>query len=66
MKASVDQSFGASLLMKGSRVLSGFALSSEAKAAIVSGDIVWVEKLCGELTAEERDWLERRLQAEIW
>ena len=66
VKASVDQSFGASLLMKGSRVLSGFALSSEAKAAIVSGDIVWVEKLCGELTAEERDWLERRLQAEIW
>ncbi len=64
--ASGDQNFGAQLLMEGSRVLSGFPLSSEAKAAIVSGDFVWIEKECGELSAEERDWLQRRLQAEIW
>ena len=66
VKASRDQSFGASLLYHGSRILSGLALSSEAKAAIVSGDIVWIEKECGELSADERDWLMRRLQAEIW
>jgi hypothetical protein len=47
-------------------VLSGLALSSEAKAAILSGDITWIETQCGDLSAEERDWLERRLQAEIW
>lgn len=64
--ASQDQSFGASLLTEGSRVLSGYALSSEAKAAIVSGDIAWIEKECGDLSATERDWLERRLEAEIW
>lgn len=64
--ASTDDGFGARLLTEGSRVLSGFPLSSEAKAAIASGDIVWIEKECGELSAEERDWLERRLQAEIW
>ena len=64
--ASRDPNFGASLLMQGSRVLSGYALSSEAKAAIVSGDIAWIETECGELSAEERNWLERRLQAEIW
>ena len=64
--AARDQAFGTSLLMEGSRVLSGYALSSEAKAAIVSGDIAWIEKQCGELSAEEREWLERRLEAEIW
>ena len=58
--------FGQRLLYEGSRVLSGFALSPEAKAAIVSGDVVWLEKECGELTCAERDWLERRLEAEIW
>ena len=65
-RASTDQDFAQQLLYEGSHVLSGFPLSSQAKAAIVSGDIVWVEKECGELTPTERDWLERRLQAEIW
>lgn len=64
--AARDHNFGASLLTKGSCVLSGYALTSEAKAAIVSGDIVWIEKKCGELSAEERTWLEGRLEAEIW
>ena len=65
-RASHDLTFGSDLLTRGSRVLSGLALSSEAKAAILSGDITWIEKHCGDLTPEERDWLERRLQAEIW
>jgi len=65
-QVSAEPDFGRRLLESGGRVLSGLALSREAKAAIASGDIVWVEKRCGELTAEERDWLERRLQAEIW
>ena len=65
-RAHEDSDFGASLLINGSRVLSGYALSSETKAAVVSGDIAWIEKEYGELSAEERDWLERRLGAEIW
>ena len=65
-RAGGDQDFGQRLLNEGSRVLSGLALSPQAKAAIVSGDIAWIEKECGQLTADERDWLERRLQAEIW
>ena len=64
--AATDPDFGRRLLYEGSRVLSGFALAPEAKAAIVSGDVVWMEKECGELTRAERDWLDRRLQAEIW
>jgi len=65
-RASTDDQFGKRLLHEGSRALSGHSLSAEAKAAILSGDIAWIEKRCGPLSGEERDWLERRLQAEIW
>jgi DNA-binding NtrC family response regulator len=64
--AAEDDAFAARLLRDGSRVLSGMALSSDAKAAIASGDIAWIEKRCGPLTPAERQWLERRLQAEQW
>ena len=64
--ASRDPRFGQRLLAEGTRVLSGFALSDQAKAAIVSGDIAWIEKECGELSPTERDWLGHRLEAEIW
>lgn len=65
-RASQDQSFGKALLMQGSRVLSGYTLSSQAKGAIASGDIAWIERECGGLSVEERAWLRRRLEAEIW
>jgi len=64
--AARDQNFGQRLLYEGSRVLSGYALTSQAKAAIASGDIAWIERECGELSVEERAWLRRRLEAEIW
>ena len=64
--ASSDEGFGRRLLFEGSRVLSGFPLSDPAKAAIVSGDVAWIEKRCGELSPEESRWLARRLEAEIW
>ena len=62
--ASQNQTFGELLLSEGSRILSGYSLSPEAKAAIGSGDIAWIEKECGQLSAEEREWIERRLEAE--
>jgi len=64
--AGRDKDFSRRLLYEGSRVLSGLGLGPQAKAAIVSGDIAWIEKECGELSSEERDWLERRLGSEIW
>jgi len=64
--AARDRAFATSLWAKGSPVLSGYALTPEAKAAILSGDIAWIEKECGELSPQERRWLERRLEAEIW
>ena len=65
-QAAGDPSFGARVLAEGTRVLSGLPLSDRAKAAIVSGDIVWIQKECGELSPQERHWLQRRLEAEIW
>ncbi len=66
VRAAREPDFCRSLMEGASHVLSGYALSADAKAAIVSGDIAWIEKECGTLSAEERDWLERRLQAEVW
>lgn len=65
-RAATDHRFGESLLTKGSRTLSGFALSQEARAAIASGDIAWIEKEVGELSPQEREWLDHRLEAENW
>jgi DNA-binding NtrC family response regulator len=62
--ASRDAQFGKRLLFEGKQVLYGFPLSPEAKMAIVSGDIAWIEKRCGNLTLEERMWLQRR--AALW
>lgn len=64
--ASADPAFGARLLREGSRVLSGHALSTEAKAAVVSGDLAWIEKKCGVLTAKERVWIKQKLETENW
>ncbi len=67
LQATAESSrFAQRLVSEGSRVLSGFALSNEAKAAVVSGDIAWIEKRCGELPPEERQWLLRRLEVERW
>ena len=64
--AAGNPAFERRLWDEGSRALTGLSLSSEAKAAILSGDIAWVERRCGKLSEEEREWLERRLQAEVW
>ena len=65
-RASSDQDFGRDLLTQGGSALAGFALGTEAKAAIASGDIARIETWCGELSENERDWLDRRLQCEAW
>ncbi len=65
-RAARDPEFGASLLQDGSRAVSGYALDREAAAAIVSGDVEWIERACGPLSPEDRRWLERRLEAESW
>jgi hypothetical protein len=43
-----------------------YDLSDEAKAALLSGDINWIEDRVGKLDARLRTWLDCRLQQEIW
>lgn len=46
--------------------LDSFDLSSEAKAAIISGDLNWIRRHVGELSEEQLQWIYRRLEREIW
>jgi DNA-binding NtrC family response regulator len=65
-RASRDSDFWIDLLESGSRALKDYNLSDEAKAAIVSGDINWIEKNIGKLTETQLKYLELRLQREKW
>lgn len=65
-RAAADRAFIAELTYHGSEALSAYPLSWEAKAALVSGDVQWVEAKLGKLDARLRTWLDCRLQQEIW
>jgi hypothetical protein len=65
-RAAGDNSFIAELTHRGSKALEGFRLTMKAKAALLSGDIRWIEARLGRLDARLRTWLDCRLQQEIW
>lgn len=65
-RASRDEGFIAQLTYRGSQALKEYRLSIEAKAALLSGDIRWIEALVGKLDARLSTWLNCRLQQEIW
>ena len=65
-RAAEDDGFIAQLTYRGSDALEGYDLSTEAKAALLSGDIRWIEARVGKLDARLRTWLDCRLQQEIW
>ena len=65
-RAALDDEFIAQLTEQGSKALQGYDLSRQAKAALVSGDIRWVEARVGTLNARQRTWLVCRLQQERW
>ena len=65
-KAAEDNSFIAELTHRGSKALEGYRLTLKAKAALLSGDIRWIEARVGRLDARLRTWLDCRLQQEIW
>lgn len=52
-RASQDKRFWRALMEKGSEALSEYGLTSEAKAAIISGDLNWILKNTGDLTDEQ-------------
>jgi hypothetical protein len=65
-RAAEDDAFIAQLTYHGSAALQEYALSSEAKAALLSGDAAWIEACVGKLDRRLRTWLDCRLQQEIW
>jgi DNA-binding NtrC family response regulator len=65
-KAGTDQELVYNLLHYGADALDDFDLTGPEKLAILTGDIQWIEKHVGTLTANQRKWLDQRLSAEIW
>lgn len=65
-RAASDDGFIARLTEQGSKALREYNLSRKAKAALMSGDIRWVEARVGKLNARLRTWFDCRLQQEVW
>jgi hypothetical protein len=65
-RAATDNGFIAQLTREGSKALQGYALSQQARAALLSGDIRWIEARVGRLNTHMRMWLKCRLEQEIW
>jgi ActR/RegA family two-component response regulator len=61
-----DQTFWRDLMEKGSEVLEDYQLSADAKAAIVSGDLTWINENVGELTQKQLKFILKRLEREAW
>lgn len=65
-RAADDNRFIAALTHRGSEALKGYHLSKRAKAALLSGDIRWIEAHVCKLTERQKTWLWCRLGQEIW
>ena len=61
-----DVDFWRALLERGSDALKDYRISSEAKAAIVSGDLAWINKNIGPLSKEQLAFIYKRLEREAW
>ena len=65
-RAAEDDRFIARLTTEGSEALRDYGLTMEARAALISRDIRWIEARVGKLEAPLRTWLDCRLQQENW
>jgi formate transporter len=65
-KARDDNTFLAQLSENPDKTLEGYDLTSEAKAALASGDLHWLESRVGFLDEPLRTWLTSRLSQEKW
>lgn len=65
-RTSRDADFWRELMETGSKALEGYRLSTEAKAAIVCGDLKWIKEHIGELTQEQLMFIYKRLEREAW
>jgi DNA-binding NtrC family response regulator len=58
-RAATDGEFVDHLLHQGADALEEYALNNAEKLALLTGDIEWIEKHLGPLTAEQKRWLEK-------
>ncbi len=65
-RTSEDKEFWKQLFENGSRALKDYRLSSEAKAAILSGDLGWLNANIGELTQKQLMFIYKQLEKEVW
>lgn len=65
-RTSEDKEFWRDLMELGSDALRDYHLSLEAKAAIVSGDLKWINEHVGELTQKQLMFIYKRLEREAW
>ncbi|HOC90756.1 MAG TPA: response regulator [bacterium] len=65
-RTSDDPDFFDRLYMEGSEALKDYDISSEAKTAIATGDVKWIEENVGKLTDKQMMTMARRLESEIW
>lgn len=61
-----DSDFWVDLMENGSEALTGYRLSSQARAAITSGDLKWINENVGELTQKQLMFIYKRLEREAW
>lgn len=65
-RTAEDRTFWLDVLEKGSRALGDYRITNEAKAAIVSGDLIWIKEHVGELSEKQLRWVLSRLEMEAW
>ncbi|MCF8039107.1 MAG: response regulator [Desulfohalobiaceae bacterium] len=65
-RTATDGAFWKDLMELGSAALQEYTLSNEAKAAIISGDLKWINEHVGELTQKQLRFISKRLEMEIW
>jgi hypothetical protein len=65
-RAAHDNHFVAQLTHRGHEALQSYDLSWQEKAALLSGDVRWIEARLGRLGPRLRTWLDCRLQQEKW
>lgn len=65
-RTAEDMDFWQALMENGSVALVDYRLSNEAKAAIVSGDLKWINENVGELTQKQLMFIYKRLEREAW
>ena len=64
-RAATDGEFVYNLLHHWADALEEYNLNNAEKLALLTGDMEWIQKFAGPLTAEQKRWLERPMSAEM-